>query len=204
MRVFLEYTKRASFMLPHFVLTLCIIGLSFLFPSSANAGFVGYYAIGNFTLTNTNADGFADTPDAGLSIVLTGGNNGSGLSGLTDFTIGVALTGLVHYSYSFSTVDDPGFDWAGSLLDGAYSPFATPQGTFAMFLSAGHTFGFRVETLDNGGGPGVLAISDFSAPQAVVASPEPGFAPGLLVLGAIAMMRKLLRGYICSAGKEVA
>jgi hypothetical protein len=103
------------------------------------------------------------TNDGGLSVVLTGGNNGSGLSGTTSLTITAPASGLVHFQFSYFTLDIPGFDSAGFLLDGVYTQLAalsgdTGTGNFAV--AAGHTFGFRVETSDNQGEPGVFTISD--------------------------------------------
>ena len=42
------------------------------------------YPLSDFVLTNSNADGTAVSPDGGISVILTGGNNGTGLSGTTD------------------------------------------------------------------------------------------------------------------------
>ena len=64
--------------LPIQLCSLVLAAIGFLAPS-AHAGFVGPYSLGNFTLLNTNADGSASTLDGGLSVNLTGGNNGSGL-----------------------------------------------------------------------------------------------------------------------------
>jgi hypothetical protein len=85
-----------------------------------------------------------------------------------------------------------------------FSQLATPQGTVSFPVFVGHIFGFRVETQDNTGGRGVPVISDFSATQVVSATPEPGCALGLLLLGGIALARKGLRGCSCRADKELA
>src|SRR5262252_4296042 len=94
---------------------LCIIGVSSGLAPQANAAFVGAYALGNFTLLNQNADGTAVTMDGGLSVVLTGGNNGSGLQGYADLFITAAGTGTVQFQYSYFSLDDPSFDAAGYL-----------------------------------------------------------------------------------------
>jgi hypothetical protein len=140
---------------------------------TANAGFIGYYTLDNFTLVNTDANGSWMTPDGGLSLVLTGGNTGSGDPGTTDFVIQANGTGQVQFQFSYMSLDDPGFDWAGYVLGGLYAPFVDPAGTISFAVQMGDIFGFRVETFDNQFDPGILTITDFSAPDQVVV-PEPG------------------------------
>jgi hypothetical protein len=143
----------------------------------AHAAFTGYYAIENFTLTNSNGDGFA-TFNAG-SLVLTGGNNGSGLPGVTDFLITAPTAGTVSFNYLYDSTDDPGHDAALYRIVGLQpeflaNDFATGSVSFQIF--ANEMFGFRVVTDDNTFDPGVLTISNFSAPTAVTSGnvPEPG------------------------------
>jgi hypothetical protein len=160
----------------------------------AHAGFVGPYALGNFSLINTNADGTAVTNDGGLSVILTGGNNGSGIGGTTDLTITAAAGGVVHFQFSYSSLDDPAFDTAGFLLDGAYTQLAGTSGQTGVgnfVVAAGHTFGFRVETLDNQAEPGVFTVSDFTAPAATAGVPEPAtWFLGFTALAAFGIARR--------------
>ena len=148
-----------------------------LLAPQAHAGFVGTYALGNFSLVNTNADGSAITTDGGLSVLLTGGNNGGGFPGSTDLTITAAGTGFVHFQFSFFTLDFVDFDVAAFLINGVPTHLAgsagdSNTGTGDFAVTAGQTFGFRVNTIDNVGEPGILAISDFSAPEGVII-PDP-------------------------------
>ena len=159
------------------------VGLFLIFALQARAGFIGYYDPANFSLTNTNADGSVSAAPDGSSITITGGNNGSGEPGTTDFLINAPQTGFVTFNYLFSTLDfDPDagqlFDDAGFLLDGQFTPFSQLLSTDPVFyfniVFAGQSFGFRVETADNIGEPGILTISNFSAPQPAEApAPEP-------------------------------
>ena len=173
------------------------LGFSFILIPQAKAAFIGDYALSQFTLTNTNADGFVTTPDNGLSIILTGGNNGSGLSGTTDFVTTATGAGPVQFLYSYSSFDYPGLDFAGYLLGTAFVQLANTDGQFgtASFqVSLGQSFGFRVDTLDNTGEPGILTISQFSAPSGNTPVPEPGTAPLLLVAaGAMLAARQSMR-----------
>lgn len=159
----------------------------------ARADFIADYAIGNWTFINTNADGSVITPDLGLSILLTGGNNGTGMPGTTDFLTNSPGAGLVQFQWSYSSLDStsavcgPGSnlpcDNAGYLLDGVFTQLADDtnqlSGITSFTVDSGDSFGFRVGTVDNSGEPGVLTISNFSAPASSV--PEPGTAPLLLV-----------------------
>jgi len=168
---------------------------SFLAPQ-ARAGFIQAYDLANFTLTNQNADGAAVTPDGGSSVVFTGGNNGSGLSGSTDLTIAAAISGLVSFQYSYLSLDTPGFDTAGFLVNGLFTQLTDTSGDSgktAFSIAAGQRFGFRMTTFDNQGEPGILTISNFSAPSSAAAAPEP--ATWLLALAAFAAFaaRRALR-----------
>jgi hypothetical protein len=137
-----------------------------------------YHTPADFTLVNTNADGSAAI---GTDIVITGGNNGSGLYGTTDLVAIAPTTGLVTFQYFFTTLDidfDTGatFDGAGFLVADVFTPFdplfSLAPVPYSFNVSAGQSFGFRVETQDNTGEPGILTISQLSVPEAV---PEPRF-----------------------------
>jgi hypothetical protein len=172
----------------------------------AKAAFIGDYALNRFTLTNTNADGSAMTPDGGLSIILTGGNTGSGQPGTTDLVTAATAAGLVQFQYSYSALDFPGFDFGGYLVGGAFSKLADTDGQSgtAMFtVNSGQTFGFRVATQDNTGEPGILTVSNFSAPSGPATSvPEPGTAPVLVMMAAAIVAAAHWRVSRMHRGKE--
>jgi hypothetical protein len=174
--------------------------------ATSQAGFIGYYAPDNFSLVNNNADGFVTTPGDGSSITITGGNNGSGLEGTTDFLITAPDTGLVTFRYLFTSLDGPDAegvfpDVPGFVVNDNFMPFSQLLSTdpvFSLaFVSAGDQFGFRVYTYDNTGEPGILTISDFIAPQPPEApAPEPnlGIALGAaLAAGAAWRIRREVR-----------
>ncbi len=140
------------------------------------AAFIGGYAPGNFTLTNIEADGVATLQQDG-SLLVIGGNSGSGNPGTTDFLIAALETGVVTFNFYYSAQDFPGFDFAGYILGNSFVQLADTVGSsgFVSFsVAGGQTFGFRVATLDNTGEPGQLTISDFNAPGGGTAIPEPG------------------------------
>ncbi len=143
--------------------------------SSASGSFIRDYALVNFTLTNNNADGYANSLFGGDVVILYGGNNGSGLSGTTDLVVHATADGIVSFEYSYSSFDDPGYDWAGYLLKGNFVILADTngQGGLVQFpVLTGDSFGFRVLTDDNTVEPGILTISRFSAPGSA-SVPEP-------------------------------
>lgn len=162
--------------------------------SEAKADFIGYYAPVNFTLTNTGggvsedtglptANGNAIFPDL-ITLVLTGTNDGSGIPGATDFTIPAMASGTFQFNYIFSTLDIPEVQYAGYLVGGSFFPLADVNGMFGSVsvpVSAGELIGWRAGGDGQGGLPGVLTITDFSAPV-----PEPGTLGLLLVAVGVA------------------
>lgn len=179
---------KCSFWGSHLMWIGCAIAGSLCAPQ-AKAAFINDYALSKFTLTNTQANGTVVSPDGGLSIILTGGNNGSGLSGTTDLVIMALKGGTVRFDYAFTSLDYALFDFGGYLSAGVFSPLADTDGqsgTATFTINAGDTFGFRLATEDNTGEPGVLTISNFSAPVSEAAAvPEPGSLPVLLAITAV-------------------
>ncbi|MDQ6662955.1 MAG: hypothetical protein M3Z23_01010 [Acidobacteriota bacterium] len=153
------------------------------------------YSFNNFTLSNVATcggdvpNGSALTPDNGNSIVLTGSNSGSGCAATTTLMATAAAAGTVQFSYSYSSLDTPGADFAGYLRNSVFTQLADTNGqsgTVMFPVSSGQTFGFEAGTQDNTGEPGVLTVTNFSGPLGATAVPEPG--TGILGLtGALAM-----------------
>jgi hypothetical protein len=178
---------------------LCWV-IAFSMAPKAEAGFIGNYSLGQFSLINTNADGSVTTPDGGLSIILVGGNSGSGLPGMTDLVITAAGTGLVQFSYAYSSLDFPGYDYAGYLWDSTFIQLANTDGqsgAVSFPVINGELFGFRVGTVDNSGEPGILTLSNFGAPAGSGGNPipEPRTAPILAAgIAMVALRRWMCRG----------
>src|SRR5215831_18759314 len=148
---------------------------------SAEADFVGPYALANWTLTNTNADGFiTNLGGSPISIQLTGGDNGSVLAGDTDFTIAAVAAGVVSFHWGYTSADSYQYDTGGFLLNGVYTQLADNDtqvpffdGVFTLPVSAGDSIGFRVHTKDNQFGPGNFGVTNFNGPTGEVPVPEP-------------------------------
>ena len=144
--------------------------------ASADAAFIGPYNPNSFVLTNMNSDGFAEFRPNG-SLVLTGGNNGSGTPGTTDFLVSAAGTGLVTFNFSYSSLDAVLAEVVGYMIGSSFTLLADRDGTaepvpVSFAVTAGQTFGFRITTADNTGEPGILTVSNFAAP-AGPGVPEP-------------------------------
>jgi hypothetical protein len=173
---------RSSALITMFSCVLLMAGV----PREAKAdGFIGYYAPSSFTLANMGGflpNGSASFPDS-ATLILTGTNDGSGLPGNTNLTVAARAPGLFQFSYVFTTLDEPGFEYGGFLLSGAFFQLADTDGESGSVIvpvSLGETIGFSVGSGDDTGGAGVLTVTDFAAPV-----PEPG-AMQLLLAGAAA------------------
>ncbi|AFZ35236.1 hypothetical protein Sta7437_1674 [Stanieria cyanosphaera PCC 7437] len=167
------------------------VGVSLSIQSNAHAlsGFQGAYAPANWTFTNSNADGSVNTSSAPNSITLTGGNNGSGSSGTTDYTIAAVSNSTIAFNWNYSTVDGPSWDPFNFLLNGTPTQLTnsggaqTQSGLASFNVNTGDIFGFRISTVDNVFGPGVVTISNFPDATAVPFDVSP--TTGLLMLGGI-------------------
>ena len=213
--------------------TFCCVLLLAGAAQEAKAQFTGYYALDNFTLTNTGGilpNGDASSPDCSTltscpnsdTLILTGTNDGSDVTGMTDFTIPLAsgdifgfyvgsfdntggagvltvtnfsaFSGGFQFSYSFMTSDDPTFEYAGYLTGVPVSNNVLSQSdnTNVSLNINGQTYASVLYQ---------LADTDGESQNDVVATvgaavPEPGSLQLLLVaavLAAIARNRRRLR-----------
>jgi hypothetical protein len=168
-------------------------------PATAKGDFSGYYAPGNWTLTNTggSTDGHVDTSGAPASIVLHGGASQSGTPGDTDFTIAAGGSGTLSFHWSYFSTDSGTYDSAYFLQNGVPTFLADNssqgQGDFTISVTAGQIVGFRVHSADNLFGDGELTVSNFSAPV-----PE-GSTLSLLALGALGVAMVMRRRAQASA-----
>ena len=164
------------------------MALGFALAPQARASFIDYYDFSNFTVSSTS-DGFAFTPDAGVTLEVIGGNDGSGVPGTTTALITAPTSGTVQFNYQYNSLDSPTFDSAGYVLNGVFSQFADTDGengAISFAVNSGDSFGFEVWTADNTGEPGILAVTNFNAPEGANTSvPEPGTV-SLFLLAAIA------------------
>jgi hypothetical protein len=169
------------------MLTSMAILMTLLFPSFAQGAFVSPYELGNFVLLNTNADGSWTSPDGDETLILTGGNNGSGVEGNTYFLMFAPQTIFVSFHFSWQTEDlFPEFDLGGYLSGGNFHSLTdmATMGNAGFIVPQGQGFGFGVRTLDNWGGAGSLTVTNFQVSDATASTPEPStVVPLMLVAG---------------------
>lgn len=129
-------------------------------------GFSGAYAPANWTFDKGDGNGSVNTSSAPDSITLTGSNDDGVAPINTDYTITAIVYGPVTFAWTFNSIDEPGFDTFGYLLDGVFYQLASQSatGTTQFDVSAGYTFGFSILTNDDTGSAGTATIRDFSAP----------------------------------------
>lgn len=177
------------------------VGILALTPVPAQAlGFSGAYDPTNWTTSfGGGGDGSVDTTSAPSSIEITGPNNGQANS-YVDYTITAPAAGVVTFSWMYNTIDDPGHDSFGYLVDGNYTlltddAFSYFTDTTNFNVSAGAEFGFRIFSVDGSFDPGIATIESFSGPAPSASTAVPGPLPLLGMAAAFGLSRKL-RGRI--------
>ncbi len=164
-------------------------------PATMVNGFMGHYDPANWFFDKGSGNGSVNLSGVPNSISLTGSSNGS--NSPTDFFMGMPMeAGPVSFDWQYQSQDTATYDGFGYLLNGNFVALAdSPLSSTEMFtLLAGDTFGFRVTTIDGTGAPGVVTISNFSAPDtAMPEEPAPGPLPLLGAAGAYGWSRRLRR-----------
>jgi hypothetical protein len=161
----------------------------------ALTGFTGAYDPSNWTLTNPDGD-IDLTNAASGQIDLIGSDTGSTLPANTDWTISItpARAGSLSFDWSYGTLDTGSDDTAGYLLNGFFTELASVDGETSnspvtFVLNPGDTFGFRVATLTNSGGPGIFTVSNFNV-QPVPFEFSPAVGLGILGLNVLYRQRR--------------
>jgi len=155
--------------------SVCLLSLSAAPASAAIIGFTGPFDVSNWATVNQSTNGFFDTSGAPNSVVIYGGNDGSGQQGFTSFSV------VNPYPYKIQIT----FDWSYTTADFSsfWDPFwvvtyffggnwtkitddlgpASQSGSAKFGLLPLNVFSFRIETLDNYFGRGQVSISNFAA-----------------------------------------
>ncbi len=153
-----EFFETKHSFLKRFLYVLCCLVLFLFFPKAVQAAFIGGYTLSNFAITNSDSvggpsgtDGFAMSSDSGLSVVLTGGNRSSGLSGVADLVNRALTSGLVHFHYSYASLDIPGLDLAGYLVGNQFFQLSDSDGVCDVdyFASAAFALIYTFSTSTN-------------------------------------------------------
>jgi hypothetical protein len=169
-------------------LALAILSLAGTVRASVIYDSLTFNLTNNPTCNSGNNCGSAMTTNGGLSLVFTGENTGSGLPGVTDLLTTVPGNGTITFDWTYATLNAPDTETVGYLLQGVFFELANANGGSGVgqtvSVTAGESFGFEIQALDNQGEPGVLTVSNFSAPGSSV--PEPGTL-NLVIAGALVL-----------------
>jgi hypothetical protein len=147
----------------------------------AAATFIGDYAFGNWTLTQTpGADGFATPSGAPTDTIVLTGSEANGTPAPpaddpsdTDLTITVLTAGTITFDWDYQSLDTLDWDHGAYLLNGvefflAQNNSGVSSGTVTIAVNVGDVFGFRVHSRDQAFSPGLLTVDNFTF------VPEPG------------------------------
>jgi len=158
---------------------LWLLALLAVVPSASWAAFTGPFQPANWTLTNTNADGYVDLSLTPGQILLVGGDNRSLLPGVTEWKIAITNAALLQFDWSYFTRDDLTGPWdrAGWRLNTNSVELARDNSTIlagqtSVSVSPGDEFAFWVRTEDNMVAPGELTITNFQFEAAAPAAPR--------------------------------
>jgi hypothetical protein len=172
-----------------------LMALALMGSASAQAAFIGDFAVGNWTAYisggNFASDGSVDTSGAPDSVVLTGNDDDEGEQ-TVDFTIIAPSDGIISFDWSYEARDEfgPENDPFGYLLNGVFYQLTDDFGDYfqsgsdSIFVQFGDEFGFSQRTFEGWDGPGVATVSNFNfKPRTTTATvPEPA-TPVLLGAG---------------------
>ncbi|MFH7243530.1 MAG: PEP-CTERM sorting domain-containing protein [Spirulina sp.] len=161
-------------------------------------GFTDSYAPENFILENVDTDGSFDLSDIPNSLVIIGGNNGTGVSGSTRYLTTAVASGLVSFDWLYKTTDPSAtYDPFGYWLNNAFTQLtnnslSTQDGNAVFSVQVGDRFGFGINTQDNLPASASVTISNFIAPETTPAAvPTPALGFGLVGMGIAALRQRL-------------
>jgi hypothetical protein len=168
---------------------------------AAAVGFSGDYDPSNWITTLSPAsDGSVDTSNAPTDITITGPNNLQALS-YVNYTIGAPSSGTVSFDWLYNTIDSPGVDSFGYLINGVQTQLTDDQTTLPSGISSfsvvsGDIFGFYVASTDGDFSAGIATVYNFNGPRSqsnAGSTDVPAPAAVLGVLAAFGWSRKLRR-----------
>ena len=170
-------------------------------------GFSGDYDPTNWTTTlSPLSDGSVDTTNAPNDITITGPNNGQ-VPSFINYTISAPSSGTVSFDWLYNTIDSPGGDSFGYLINGVQTQLTDdqatlPSGSSSISVVSGDIFGFYVASTDGDFGAGIATVSNFSGPGSPGSTDVPAPAAVLGVLAAFGWSRKLRRRTLLVSEKQ--
>ncbi len=159
--------------------TLVTAVIVLMVTGTANAGFVGLFAPGNWTLNNP-AQG-----DASLDALLMHLKSGNvGIPGVTEYRITITADDTLSFDWDFHAHDSAGEDWCYYSVNGVQTELADDSGdpgSADVPVSMGDVFALGVETED-----GYYNYGEFWVTEFYSTIPEPSTL-GMLLLGTLAL-----------------
>jgi hypothetical protein len=139
-----------------------------------NIGFTGAYEPAAWETNMNGHGGTIDTSNAPNSITITGPDDGSNEFGGVEYYTIAEASGEFSFDWEFENLDQVGPFDAGYYVNDIYIPLSDgmlDSGTVSFTVHPGDFIGWAVFSDFSSNGPGVLTISNFSAPV-------PSFADG--------------------------
>ncbi len=162
-----------------------LLGVS---ATASASGFTGFYDHSNWNWTELGTGTGALTEFDADHVVITGGDAGADSDSY--YWITAAADGIFSFDWLYNSVDEPGYDGAfyvhgSSLSDWVFlSTTDGESGNISISVLAGDVIGFNIYSEDGVFGPGILTVTNFSAPV-----PEPA-TMAALGLGVAALLRR--------------
>ncbi len=175
------------------VVLICMVVSGAQATHAAVIGFTGDFAPGNWTTTLDGGDGYVNTSNAPISVVIASANNSDGNARNTDFSIAMPFTGSISFDWSFTTSDIiPVWDPFLVGIDGVYTQLTndggsqSQSGSYSVSLLEGQILTLRANARDSFAGRSETTVSNF------MAVPEPT-SMAIFGLGALGMAYRARR-----------
>ncbi len=173
-----------------------ILFVNFMLAGVANAAFMNYYDVANWSLKGAAGDSTVNTSKAPSKVIINTSNNGGGWLGEM-FTIAAPKSGMVSFEWSYNSLDTRGAGWDrfGIWLNGNYSllsnirGLSNQSGTYSFAVSKGDIFGFKANSQDSLNGEATIELSNFKAPT-LVPLPAAAWLMFVPLMGTLAKRRK--------------
>jgi hypothetical protein len=143
---------------------------------ATTSDFQGVYDPSLWTLALVNSNGTVNTTNAPASISLVSSNGLSG-AGNTNYSIQVPCSGVISFSWNYTTLDGALYDYPTYSVNGGaptiFPGFSTglgssPQnGTFSLTVNAGDVFTMDAYSSDNFAGSCTIDLTSWVAPKSL-------------------------------------
>jgi hypothetical protein len=185
-----------------------VLLFTLLTAGSANAAFLNYYDVANWSSKGSAGAGVINTSGAPDKVVMTSANEGGGWKGWNDSMLSIKAeqAGMVSFSWNYRTDDArgrPGWDRFGIWLNGVFKVLidthigkVEQSGVYSFMVSKGQIFGFKIASSDSLNGGATTSISDFKTtplaqePASLVPLPAAAWLIALPLVSLLGRKRK--------------